>query len=116
MSRSALKLAVLMEISSFLNSTDMFICVHCDTVALGGTTWGYGRGGEMSLVAKQEGGEKPPKGANVGLGGGAPQVWGADPVCVYLDARHTADSLFIHLFIHQILTECLLNTWHCSRH
>lgn len=48
---------------------------------------------------------------------GSPQVCRGDLVCVYLDARHTADGqCFICLFIQQMLAECLLDTRHCSGH
>lgn len=102
MSGSALKLAVLMETSSFLNSTDMFTCVLCDQPMdlakrrlLWGTTWGDRRGAR-SLGAKEGGVEKPPKGANAGLGGGTPLLCWEDPVCIDLDGRHRAGSLFTH--------------------
>lgn len=52
----------------------------------------------MSLEAKEERVEKPHKGANAGLGGGAPQVCGGDLVCFYLDARHTADSQYLSTY------------------
>lgn len=74
LSRPALKLAMLMEISPFLNRTS--ICVFWDRPTGLAERWlgreGPGRrGGVMSLGAKKGRVKKPPPGTNAGLGGRA---------------------------------------------
>lgn len=103
MSRSALKSAVLMEISSFLNSADMFIRVLCDqpTDLAERQLWGnnlglWGRKGDVFGGQGRKSGEAS-QGRKCKARWGAPQMCWGELAYAYLEARYTADSLFIHL-------------------